>query len=1366
MATPAPMEPSAPAPADPGPPRRRRRWLWLLVLPVAALLLFVVFLLLLPRMITGERVRDELVSALTARLGVPVEIGAIEYGLHFGVVAGPIRVGPPPGYTRDLLRAERLALRYDLSGLAQKEVVVEEVTLDQVVVVLEKKDGRSGLDVVLAKLAEGGDEAPTAKAEPSGAPTGPLSPLTVVLKAVRLGPVAVELVGEGPNLKAHAATLTASGKLTPERLAFTAALDFDAAQPGPNVEVEVPGPDGGTQVALRFSEHLALAVDGKTSLGLALERVALDLSARAELTRGQVGKIVLPVGQVSLGTQLLVEPAQDRLRLAPLSAKFGEAPILEGHVAVDGLAALLRGQLGALPAKALADQLGVVERQTTERVELVVDTLAAPLSALAPYASAFVPGLSVGGRVAVEGLRIEGPVADFLAGSPPVLEGAIRFEGVAVTDRASGLSLARLDGALHLARGEGPEPYTLGGRLELGPLVAGSSRVGAATVVPSLALTRLAYPLPERSRVGLGLDATRLEVPGTTIQAVKLEAQVAGPSLLTPGRNEAEPISTRVQLGVEQIAVAQPNGALTLPKVDLVLEASLDRLVEPAEQPVKAQLSVSVPRYQDPAGNLIEGVKLKGPLTLGDPRRAYFDVQGSLQLLVASINTPSAIVRGLNLTLEPNVRRIGAQPLSTFFGGQPPPAKLPAVATLGLQLVAEEVVSGQGDDRISTRPELKAKLNVDLLGARAKLESLRLSLDDWLTTTLEAKVDGIYEPSPHLEATARIERLALAGAVAHAPKSALVAVPDLEGLGTLDAQLEVRGRVPQGATDFDPERPPMEGQLALGFHQVGVRSAQVGHALTGLEGRITAALARRKVELDAALDTGPFRGGQGEATLASDGASLRARVGLEGELLTGRISASTRQLQIGDGARPPLPGARIEGELSYPKGDDLELKRLELELPMAGVSANAWGQLKRQDYGVFRPDLSLELRLDIDTLKSLAARIPGLEKSLGALSQTSGRVETHLELASRSATRVDVHGMVRLARFSYEAPGLVLTRATGQIPLDQALLLPPPSFDPRRAEATGSLGDDLEARLDELANRFKGAKVMVASENILQVAPRTADHPAIQPYYGKRGAELVAERLLYKQTELTDLKMEWAWDSGVLRVDRLQANLWDGSFLGDMALQLSPDLDVRMRMRGVATRLNLDIPYAQARGLERVTDPDDIESYRATATMDLAFGLRERAISGNIDVLEVSLPQVERLFGAVDPKGNSPAVGALGMSEVAGVRPVAAKIWIAQNLLSVQFDWQRLWLPLAHGRTSAGEVIADAFLTPLRMVAIPTLGGLYIIPLVNNAIRRVGIGNVLDSTIAGLRLESYPALAQGWVIARDEESGEPVVASP
>src|SRR5438105_132967 len=93
-------------------PRKRRRWLRrLIVLLLALPLLVVLVILALPSIVTKERVRSEAVSALTKALGTCVFIDRVDYHPLTGVELFGVRICPPKGFERDVLTADRVALR-------------------------------------------------------------------------------------------------------------------------------------------------------------------------------------------------------------------------------------------------------------------------------------------------------------------------------------------------------------------------------------------------------------------------------------------------------------------------------------------------------------------------------------------------------------------------------------------------------------------------------------------------------------------------------------------------------------------------------------------------------------------------------------------------------------------------------------------------------------------------------------------------------------------------------------------------------------------------------------------------------------------------------------------------------------------------------------------------------------------------------------------------------------------------------------------------------------------------------------------------------------------------------------------------------
>src|SRR5262245_30427518 len=106
------------------------------------------------------------------------------------------------------------------------------------------------------------------------------------------------------------------------------------------------------------------------------------------------------------------------------------------------------------------------------------------------------------------------------------------------------------------------------------------------------------------------------------------------------------------------------------------------------------------------------------------------------------------------------------------------------------------------------------------------------------------------------------------------------------------------------------------------------------------------------------------------------------------------------------------------------------------------------------------------------------------------------------------------------------------------------------------------------------------------------------------------------------------------------------------------------------------------------------------------------------------------------------------------MAQLVGVRPTSGKIWIANNLLNVNFDWQRLWVHASLDQEKFLGKALDVVLVPFRFLLIPTLGG-YVINTVNETIRDFSISAVLDDAIGQARVEDQLRFLEGRVIAAD-----------
>src|SRR5688572_15999695 len=107
--------------------KKRLRWWWAVAILPAVLLLAVLGIVFLPHIVTGERLRREAVSALTNLLGALVDIERVEYHPFTGIEIEKLTIGPPPGFSKNVLTIDRAVVHYQLGGIFGRHLVVSEV---------------------------------------------------------------------------------------------------------------------------------------------------------------------------------------------------------------------------------------------------------------------------------------------------------------------------------------------------------------------------------------------------------------------------------------------------------------------------------------------------------------------------------------------------------------------------------------------------------------------------------------------------------------------------------------------------------------------------------------------------------------------------------------------------------------------------------------------------------------------------------------------------------------------------------------------------------------------------------------------------------------------------------------------------------------------------------------------------------------------------------------------------------------------------------------------------------------------------------------------------------------------------------------
>lgn len=1338
------------------PARPRRRWLRrALILGVALSLILVVAVLTMPWWLSPARVKALIEAQVPAITGLELKIDKLDYHPLSGVRLDGVDLMPPPGFHERPLHIGAAVVSYRVLPLLWGEVQVEEFSLRDPVIVLETVGGRRNFDVLLQIMND--KLGPSKETEP-----GPLSPVAVALKRAFVGPLTIRVLGEGPQLELTELWMRARMRLGDELSAWLKL----SAEPQPsqhNLRFSQSALKGADSLSLNFTAQEVLTATAAATLGVQLKRAELSMDNQLS-GEGRVAGRALPPLQAALSGGMQAELTEGRLRMSSLSMSFGEGVALTSAAELSGLWRWLESA-GALPggeAQLPLEKIGA--RQAEPTLSLSADGHA-ELPALLPYAKAFAPGLLLSGRLGVDALSVKLSPEALSSGRPGALSGGLSVQDVSV--HAGPIRLVDLNLSLRPEAEEG-----LGAKLQGGftHFQQSGVEVRRASMSASASTGELSPTLPGASMLAAELKAARISAAGAVLHDAYLELGAEGQAVLSEERAGQPPIRLSARAGIARASLPPGEGPRAkISGLSMRFEASPERLVLPARRRIPIEASMGLKGYR--AGDIsARGLSLGLTAAVEDPRveappcevplscprwrppwaqpagasQRDFDLSSTLVMRLASARAADARISRVSGRLALEAEDIGQHP---SVAGAPPIA--PKALRAELNASARSLgVAGPKGQRMSVPGRISGRLSAQLPQGRLQLSRLRMSLGGLLKARGAVRVRQAYSARPYTKGQLDGEAPDLERLIAQIPPFLKGNVPDLTGAGAVAMSARWSGRPPRAGADIDPMHPPINGRLSVQASGVGVDSALQDLSLSGLNGGLQAELRPGRLlfspklswdALSLGLPADPAVEGGAERKLSLSKVSIDLEAGLSEDTWRLRGGAKAAELRTEVGGDELVDSAALTVDAGYPRGGEVYIRSLDMNLPATGLVASASGRLKRGRFGALSPELMMDGQVDLSRLAALLPAVPG-----------QGKLSLALTVTPVSDRRVALSGRMRMLDFSLAQDEMALSGATGILPFSQSIWLPAPSPIPAKILLEGAV-PTLQARLTQLQERLTAAKLIVSEDNILEDAPKTADHQALEPYLKGRRASLVADSLSYGEQRMSALRLEGAWFDGVLRLDRFQAKVWEGDMLADMALQITPDLDLRVRLRGTATDLNLDIPYAAAKKIAPVTEGK--EDYLASATMDFEFGLRERVINGRMEVLKISLPLVQRMFGAMDPSQTSGAVQALDASERLGLRPVAATAWISQNLLNVQFEWEQLFFHIYYPSLNPLWLVVDTALIALRPVTA-LVGGAWIIQTVNGALNRVPFGSYLETVLAQTRPQAkLTAALSGRVIS-------------
>ena len=1282
------------------PPKRRRRGRWLsrlLVAPFVLVGLLVALVAVLPVLYPGSRVKQAATRALRDALGVASEIDDLDYHPFEGLEIEAFRVGPPAGFTEDVLVADRLTVRYEPTAALFGEVVVDEVSLLRPTLVLEVQDGRLNLAALFADLGGPADAPPA----PSSLPDrqSPLLPLIIRARRVSIEDLTLRLIGAGTDLTIGGIGIEVDGDAGPDQirlhLGATIAGRLDLAR---------------DPVALRSSIELVLSatIAADASRGLSIERVALAVAVAAKETTLRTESSLAPM-DIAARLAVRASATEDTASVDQLDLILDDTPLLGGAAGVTGLHDLLVTTIGAAATASVAAYVGLVAGAPAV-VEAQLARRKVALAAVSPLLGMLVPGLHLDGALGVGPVVLASPLSSLLALRPPKLDAAIDLDGVqaslpggvvrigpvhgAVAVRTSTDARARLDADLTVAR------------LDLGPTrLAGVASALTAEVVDVDAQGHGRLQASLQARLGsLAVDRLKL-------YDAEADVAVSGLDVLDPGRPVDAPIAVRIAASAGGLDVGTSSGATHLETLAVVLKTQVDRIWQPARRRFNTSVDARAGRIT--LGPLsISDASVRGRLTTADPRAAAVlsptaDLvarAGTLQLGHRRTGRQSRCPPGGAASTHP---AIGAGPCQALGPGRSSKRPDPFVVARSARLDLKSGVGGlagllSGDlrlERLAVAGELvlpAVELDYEVTGevhtslrssfdASAELRSravtvraLHVDVDDTLALTLSGHAEGLGRPSPTVDLISTVGPLDLARAVARMPPVFAAAVPGLTASGTVTVQLQVDGTLP--AFDGPPDLTRLPGGAFVGVKLEDVHASvpTIGLHAEAVTSTVDLDLKPGRVGLVTHTEIGAVNQQLRSGTLSGRQMLVQTNTGLADGVWSTRARLEAETLSAGLNTVRTASAASADLHMVYPRGGELELRRLRLHVPDSGVVAKVQGRLQRGPDRAFVPTIDGTARLDLDRLRVL----------LPFIGAAAGKVRAEIGVAPRGDGVLELSGLMGVEGLSYASPRLLLLDAHGRVPLSQQVALPQSTTSAAEPGVVERMMDDdvVPRLLDLLGLLTGGARLVVDAEDVLTEAPRTADYELLRPYYAK-DARLWARELVIGGLRVSAMSVDALYRSGVIRLDRFAGQLWEGDVFGDLAIQLAGEDDVRARMRLTVTDLNIDIPTAPLLRIPRA-DPSDRELYLVSGIADLRVKVSRRSINGGVDIA-MGAETIVRLIDAIDPAGEDEQLQSIRSqlaSILEGVLPFVfgealsgARIWISQNLLNQTFVWDRPW---------------------------------------------------------------------------------------
>ncbi|MEE2902861.1 MAG: AsmA family protein [Myxococcota bacterium] len=1320
----------------------RRVVYWLLIPPLSIILA----LAAVPLFYSADDVNKKVTELLSDALDVPVKIGPVEYSLLTGGSVKEIEVGSPDGFSNPLLQVAEIRIGYDFSNLLRRKLKLKEFVVESPKLTIEVKDGVSNLQSILMSLAakaeQKKDKAPKRVSERKQ-----LSPLDVDFSNLAIEQASLRVVDETRSFDLKPISFRIDGSADSDALNASIRILMEKGLLKTSFGKETIRSSLKAGCELDWTTQLFMSADQKIRLKNASTEIKVALSEIDLRYEDTVNSRVIDVKDTELAfhSRARLPSDTDSFFLDEFQLTQNESKLVDATLNLQGIRAFVKAGLKSPLPNSIKnlyfeqrDQLPALLRVTAEK-SLV------HLSEFEPFVRALSPDAKMRGKINMDELLVAVDESAIRELSPKQLLGSLSFKELSLVVPSKEIEINNLNGTMRIGTQETlDEESKVPFEVQAKATSLRAKKLQIST--PDLRLTGhlegADFSAPGPIDVNLSAGAKRLTHAGFGVDNVRFSADFTSPKLVSQDPSEKlAPSKLTAELNIPAAQTKTGTATIAVKDIRSVFKSTIPAIFPPRGDNISWVFDSGIKSIRQSNGFIAKEAQIDIKGSLQDPRfQPLISPTLSSRMKIASISNTRIQLKDFGIKTKLGLRDWGVLAATE--------SPLPNSVTASVSGSARQIFYAHSEHgRFQTAANFSMRANLAPKTEKVRIINSKIKIEDLFAAALKGQVTGLLTNRKRADLAYSFEFADLSKLPKKLTPELRKKVRDVSASGKVSLEGRATGRIPN-PNELSIDRLPLKIRANMALDKVSLSLPTAQFGINDCNGDMRAEFSKDKAHVDFSARTHNIsKELQGER-LDLNGIKMISRLGVEDNLLflDGTINAENVQ---GDGKRIGDSGPlEMNANVRYPRFENLELGNISLDLPKQESGFRLSGRLKREKFGVFRPELQMKSRIKFDKLKAF----------LPELNPFSGEFMGEAALSQESETTLALQGNAGFESFGYKTDELKIEGVQGGVPFRQDVRVP--KMIPTKSKSeSGVFGDDLETQFTKMLRvLMEDAKFVVSSSNILVEPPRTADYEAMRNFYTVDRAQMRIDRIQQAANEISNLSLDASYASGVFQLDRIALQIWEGDLFGDMSMQLSGQDDMRLRMRMTATDLNLDILTAEKVG-EQISRGLARKDFLFSGVSDVKLDIGQKVINGTFDVSKLSIPLVIRLVDFQDPDGQDESLQGVKLplkigqglyTLLMGERLSGMKVWIKQNLLNQSFVWDRPWI----GEIRPHEIGLDRAFSWLGLDILTEKGIPNPIPIASRALqlisREVSQGKVnltLADTVQEIRRKN---LAEVW----------------